>query len=309
MLFRGWKVWPKMPHLWKFEIICSECEFPRAWSAKCSRMTELHSIITGLGTQTGLELADSLPTASPLPKQTAEPPVKERAWSLCLFCVFFFVFGILLQMVTACDNTSKPFVGCFKSLLCHRDSEGGEHAQELSFCIVVPDSARKGHRETRGNSSEKIQRSRDSPCTWWDNTFYIFEYSITYRYPKLYVKYSTLHLSGQRPLQKHWVLKLVKVGFCRGFLHFVGQFQMWGTRPEAPPDPKVNAAICLDELLHLPMFHQTYWWTCIFFGRHNWPLNFVRWVLPSLQYRRREKTFFQQKIQLQNWFGLLVARP
>ena len=65
----------------------------------------------------------------------------------------------------------KPFVGCFKSLLCHRDSEGGEHAQELSFCIVVPNSARKGHRETRGNSSEKIQRSRDSPCTWWDNTF------------------------------------------------------------------------------------------------------------------------------------------
>lgn len=59
-------------------------------NAKCAhcRMTELHSIIIGLG-RNRLELADSLPTASPLPKQTAEPPVKERAWSLCLFCVFF----------------------------------------------------------------------------------------------------------------------------------------------------------------------------------------------------------------------------
>lgn len=93
---------------------------------------------------------------------------------------------------------------------------------------------------------------------------------------------------------------------CRGFLHFVGQFQMWGTRPEAPPDPKVNTAICLDELLHLPMFHQTYWWTCIFFGRHNWPLNFVRWVLPSLQYRRREKTFFNKKINFKIGSGSLL---
>lgn len=81
---------------------------------------------------------------------------------------------------------------------------------------------------------------------------------------------------------------------------------MWGTRPEAPPDPKVNTAICLDELLHLPMFHQTYWWTCIFFGRHNWPLNFVRWVLPSLQYRRREKTFFNKKINFKIGSGSLL---
>ena len=46
-----------------------------------SRMTELHGIIIGFG-RNRLELADSLPTASPLPKQTAEPPVKDRAWSL-----------------------------------------------------------------------------------------------------------------------------------------------------------------------------------------------------------------------------------
>ena len=52
----------------------------------------------------------------------------------------------------------------------------------------------------------------------------------------------------------------MKVGFVTDFFILLVNFRCEpGTRPEAPPDPKVNTAICLDELLHLPMFYQTYW--------------------------------------------------
>lgn len=200
----------------------------------------------------------------------------------------------------------KPIVGCFKSLLSHRDSEGGEHAQELSFCIVVPDSARKGHRETWGNSFEKIQRSRDSPCTWWDNTF-------TYLNIQLHIDIqnyilNTLLLSGQRPLQKHWVLKLVKVGFVADFFILLVNFRCEELDLKLLQIPRWTLQFAWMNCYICQCFTRPIGELAFFFGRHNWPLNFVRWVLPSLPYRRREKTFSTKK-QLQNWFGLLVARP
>ncbi len=200
-------------------------------------------------------------------------------------------------------DASNPF----SPIDFHRDSQGGKHTQELSFCIVVPDSARKGHWETR-NSYEKIQRSRDSPCTWsdnWYNCIYIFEYSI--RFPKLHDKYCTVHLSGQRPLQKHWVWKLVKVGFVTDFFILLVNFRCEpGTRPEAPPDPKVNTAICLDELLHLPMFYQTYWWTWIFLEGTTGLWTSYDGFCPVCNTGGVRKYFCQQKIDLKIGSGSLL---
>lgn len=109
-------------------------------NAKCAhcRMTELHSIIIGLG-RNRLELADSLPTASPLPKQTAEPPVKERAWSLCLFCIFFFC---LWHIASDGDHMMwphfRPTVGCFKSLLSIVTSKAASTPRSLASALLCP---------------------------------------------------------------------------------------------------------------------------------------------------------------------------
>lgn len=128
-------------------------------NAKCAhcRMTELHGFIIGLG-RNRLELADSLPTASPLPKQTAEPPVKERAWSLCLFCVFFFVFGILLQMVTACDNTSNHSLDASNPFSPIATRKAASTPRSLASALLCPTQQERG---TEKLEETLLKRFRD----------------------------------------------------------------------------------------------------------------------------------------------------
>jgi len=202
----------------------------------------------------------------------------------------------------------KPIVGCFKSLLSHRDSEGGEHAQELSFCIVVPDSARKGHRETRGNSSEKIQRSRDSPCTWWDNTF-------TYLNIQLHIDIQNYMLNTllyicqvndhfrSTGCWSSWRLDLSRISSFCWSISDVRNSTWSSSRSQGEHCNLLGwiatfANVSPDLLVNLHFFWE---------AQLASELRTMGFAQSAIQ--EAWENFFQQKNQLQNWLGLLVARP